>query len=39
MDLQFSGEVWFWRGPAPHHFEREQVDLGDTVSVGLTIDL
>lgn len=20
MDLQFSGEVWFWRGPAPHHF-------------------
>ena len=20
MDLQFDGEVWFWRGPAPHHF-------------------
>ena len=20
MDLQFSGEVWHWRGPAPHHF-------------------
>ena len=20
MDLEFSGEVWFWRGPAPHHF-------------------
>ena len=20
MDLQFSGEVWFWRGPAPYHF-------------------
>ncbi|MGC4892681.1 DUF1905 domain-containing protein [Micromonospora sp. DT31] len=20
MELTFSGEVWFWRGPAPHHF-------------------
>jgi hypothetical protein len=20
MELEFSGEVWFWRGPAPHHF-------------------
>jgi hypothetical protein len=20
MDLEFSGEVWFWKGPAPHHF-------------------
>jgi hypothetical protein len=20
MDLEFTGEVWFWRGPAPHHF-------------------
>jgi hypothetical protein len=20
MDLEFSGEVWFWRGPAPWHF-------------------
>ena len=20
MDLEFSGEVWFWRGPAPCHF-------------------
>jgi hypothetical protein len=95
MDLEFTGEVWFWRGPAPHHFlsvpgelcggigdasalvsygwgmvpvtvrlgssrwatslwpknggylvplrqdvrRREQVDLGDTVSVGLTIDV
>ena len=95
MDLEFPGEVWFWRGPAPHHFvsvpdelcdgieqasslvtygwgmipvtvrlggsewttslwpkdggyivplraevrRREQVDLGDTVTVGLTIDV
>jgi hypothetical protein len=20
VNLQFSGEVWFWKGPAPHHF-------------------
>jgi hypothetical protein len=20
MHLQFSGEIWFWKGPAPHHF-------------------
>jgi hypothetical protein len=20
MELQFSGEVWYWRGPAPFHF-------------------
>lgn len=20
MDLTFSGEVWFWKGPAPWHF-------------------
>ena len=20
MHLEFSGELWFWKGPAPHHF-------------------
>jgi hypothetical protein len=20
MDLHFSGELWYWRGPAPFHF-------------------
>lgn len=20
MELEFSGEIWTWRGPAPHHF-------------------
>ena len=20
MHLEFSGEVWFWRGPSPYHF-------------------
>jgi hypothetical protein len=20
VDLEFCGEVWFWRGPSPYHF-------------------
>jgi hypothetical protein len=20
MHFEFAGEIWFWRGPAPHHF-------------------
>ena len=20
MELEFTGELWFWKGPAPHHF-------------------
>src|SRR5256714_12910557 len=20
MDVAFSGEIWFWRGPSPYHF-------------------
>jgi hypothetical protein len=20
VDLEFTGEVWFWRGPSPYHF-------------------
>jgi hypothetical protein len=20
MDLEFGGEIWFWRGPSPFHF-------------------
>ena len=20
MDLEFSGQVWWWRGPSPYHF-------------------
>jgi hypothetical protein len=20
MEIEFSGEIWYWRGPAPHHF-------------------
>ena len=33
MELQFSGEVWFWRGPAPFHFvtvpDEESNDIHD----------
>jgi len=31
MDLEFSGDVWWWRGPAPYHFvtvpEDESVEI------------
>ncbi len=20
MTIEFNGEIWFWKGPAPHHF-------------------
>ena len=34
MDLEFSGEVWFWRGPAPFHFvtvpEDESAELAES---------
>jgi hypothetical protein len=39
MDLQFSGEVWLWRGPARHHVLSVPYELGDPVCVGLTIDV
>ena len=34
VDLEFSGEVWLWRGPAPYHFvtvpEDESAELRTT---------
>ena len=37
MDLEFSGEVWFWRGPAPYHFvtvpEGESAELQETAAL------
>ncbi|MEV4508611.1 DUF1905 domain-containing protein [Dactylosporangium sp. NPDC049525] len=37
MDLEFSGEVWFWRGPSPYHFvtvpEDECVALRDAAAL------
>ncbi|HSS68989.1 MAG TPA: DUF1905 domain-containing protein [Nocardioidaceae bacterium] len=33
MNLEFSGPIWYWRGPAPHHFvtvpEGESAVIGD----------
>ncbi|HZE38307.1 MAG TPA: DUF1905 domain-containing protein [Stackebrandtia sp.] len=41
MDVEFSGEIWFWRGPAPWHFitvsdtARDELEsVADTVSYG-----
>ena len=37
MRLRFSGEIWFWRGPAPFHFvtvpETEAVMIGEVAAV------
>jgi hypothetical protein len=37
MDLEFSGELWFWRGPAPWHFvtvpDEECAELDDASSI------
>jgi hypothetical protein len=37
MRLGFSGEIWFWRGPSPHHFitvpEAECVELQSVSSL------
>jgi hypothetical protein len=36
MNLEFSGEVWQWKGPAPHHFvtvpDDECEDLAETAA-------
>ena len=31
MDLEFAGELWYWRGPAPFHF----VTVPEEACVGL----
>ena len=37
MNLEFSGEIWFWKGPAPWHFvtvpERECAELEATAGM------
>jgi hypothetical protein len=31
LELEFSGELWYWRGPAPFHF----VTVPEEASIGL----
>ena len=31
VDLEFSGEVWFWRGPSPYHFVTVPEDESDVL--------
>jgi len=37
MDLEFSGELWFWKGPAPWHFvtvpDEECAELEDASAI------
>lgn len=36
MDLSFSGEIWYWRGPSPFHFvtvpDPESAELHDAAA-------
>ncbi|WP_281897961.1 DUF1905 domain-containing protein [Micromonospora humidisoli] len=36
MELAFSGELWWWKGPAPWHFVTVP---DDRVAVHLTVDV
>ncbi len=39
MELAFSGEMWFWRGPAPWHFisvPDEECDQLESISAVVT---
>jgi hypothetical protein len=31
VELEFSGEVWSWRGPAPYHFVRVPEEEADQI--------
>jgi len=37
VELEFSGEVWFWRGPSPYHFvsvpDDESAELQETAAL------
>jgi hypothetical protein len=39
MELTFSGDVWFWRGPSPYHYvtvpDQQSADI-KAVSAGVT---
>ena len=36
MDLEFRGELWFWRGPAPWHFVTVTDDVAAEISAVAT---
>jgi hypothetical protein len=31
MEMEFSGEIWFWKGPSPFHFVSVPEDLCDAL--------
>jgi hypothetical protein len=47
VNIEFAGELWYWRGPAPFHFisvpikdvvrTAEGLALGDIATVELTV--
>ncbi|BDZ50799.1 hypothetical protein GCM10025867_30400 [Frondihabitans sucicola] len=32
MELHFTGEVWYWRGPSPFHFVTVPDDASDAIA-------
>lgn len=39
MELSFSGEIWYWRGPSPFHFvtvPMKQGELIKAIAAGVT---
>jgi hypothetical protein len=39
VDLEFSGEIWFWKGPSPYHFvsvPEEECDVLQTTAAFVT---
>jgi hypothetical protein len=32
VDLSFSGEIWYWRGPAPFHFVTVPPEQSDAIA-------
>ena len=36
MQIEFSGEIWTWRGPAPYHFVTVPADQSDELKAILS---
>ena len=37
MDVEFSGELWFWKGPAPWHFVTVPEEHCDELQASATV--
>ncbi len=37
MDIEFSGEIWYWRGPAPFYFVTVPAEPSDALKAMLKV--